>query len=237
MDRILISALAAGAAAAAAAVPKQAEAQDTSPFTGFRIEALGGYDTLRNGSDVDIDGDDADDIDQSIDGFLYGVGAGYDFDLGTAVIGVEGELSDSTGNEDADQALNAPFAYRASVGRDLYVGARVGFKASPQTLLYLKGGYTSTKVDAGIDDMDPDDDVDYTTDADQTIDGYRVGAGVEYALPSGMIGFGSGAFAKLEYRYSNYDDLSFDDDFFTAANAVDIDLDRHQVVAGIGIRF
>ena len=72
---------------------------------------------LRNGSDVDIDGVEGDDIDQSIDGFLYGIGAGFDFDLGSVVVGVEGEFSDSTGNEDADQALNAPFAFRASVGR------------------------------------------------------------------------------------------------------------------------
>lgn len=222
--------------AVTAALP--ARAQETSPFTGFRLELLGGYDNLRNGSSVDIDDDDTDDIDQSIDGFLYGVGIGYDVDLGTAVLGVEGELSDSTGEEDPGQTLNAPFDYRANLGRDLYVGARVGFKASPRTLLYVKGGYTNTKMNAVVTDNDPADPEDYAVSADETIDGYRVGAGVEYALPGDMIGFGSGAFAKLEYRYSNYDDLSLNNDgFFTGDNVIGIDLDRHQVMAGIGVRF
>lgn len=233
MKKILMTAL---LASGAVIVGGPAHAQELSPFTGLRVEALVGYDKLRNGSDVDIDDED-DDIDESIDGFLYGIGAGYDFDLGSVVVGIEGELTDSTGNEDADQALNAPFAYRASVGRDLYIGARVGMQATPRTLVYLKGGYTNTKIDAAIDDFDDDDDVDFTADTDQTVDGYRIGAGVEHLLEPGLLGFGSSTYVKLEYRYSNYSDLNFDDDFLPEGNPVDIDLDRHQVVAGLGVRF
>ena len=233
MRKVLVAALLASGAALTA-IP--AQAQETSPFTGFRIEALGGYDILRNGSDVDIDEDGGDDIDESIEGALYGVGAGFDFDLGGFVAGIEGEFSESTGNQDSDEVINAPFAYRASVGRDLYIGARVGMRMGPATLIYVKGGYSTTKIDAAIDDLDPDDEVDFSTDADQTVDGYRIGAGIEHAF-GGSLGFGSGAYAKLEYRYSNYDDLSFDDDIFTDPNSVDIDLDRHQIVAGLGIRF
>ncbi|MBB4641940.1 outer membrane protein [Rhizorhapis suberifaciens] len=233
MKKVLITTLLASGALITA---MPAQAQEPSPFTGFRIEALGGYDTLRNGSDVDIDEDSDEDIDQSIDGFVYGVGAGFDFDLGGFVAGVEGEFTDSTGKQDADEVINAPFAFRASIGRDLYVGARVGMRVMPSTLVYVKGGYTSTKVNAAIDDLDADDDVDFTTDADQTVDGYRIGAGIEHLLGDSL-GVGSSAYVKLEYRYSKYDDLSFDDDFFTDENSVDIDLDRHQVVAGLGIRF
>jgi outer membrane immunogenic protein len=233
MRKVLVSGILASGAAMMA-VP--ANAQDDSPFTGLRIEALGGYDILRNGSGVDIDEDGGDDVDESIEGFLYGAGVGFDFDLGGFVAGVEGEISDSTGNQEADEVINAPFAFRASVGRDLYIGGRVGMRVAPTTLVYVKGGYTSAKIDAAVDDLDPDDDVDFTTDADQTVDGYRIGAGIEHAFGNSF-GFGSGAYAKVEYRYSNYDDLSFDDDFFTAPNSVEVDLDRHQVVAGLGIRF
>ena len=115
MKKILMTAL---LASGAVTVGGPAYSQELSPFTGLRVEALVGYDKLRNGSDVDID-EEGDDIDESIDGVVYGIGAGFDFDLGSVVVGVEGEFTDSTGNEDADQALNAPFAYRASVGRDL----------------------------------------------------------------------------------------------------------------------
>ena len=225
MRRIVIGTLGV-TALALGATPAQAQGPEASPFTGFRVEVLGGYDKLRNGSSTDIDGIAGDDIDQSIDGFLYGLGAGFDFDLGGAVVGVEGEFTESTGNEDADQALNAPFAYRASVDRDLYIGARAGMRAMPNTLLYVKGGYTSTNVNAGVDDLDPNDAVDYTTDVDQSLSGWRVGAGVEQSFGN-MFGFGSGAYANLEYHYSNYEKLKFDDDFFSNANAIDVDLDRH----------
>jgi len=235
MKRIMIGGIAATAAVLAVA-PARAQTGETSPFTGFRVEALAGWDNLRNGSSVDIDGNGSQDIDQSIDGFLYGGGIGYDFDLGGAVVGVEAELSDSTGKEDPGQALNAPFTYRASPGRDIYIGARAGFKATPQTLLYVKGGYTNTDMDAVVTDTNASDGIDYTADTGEKIDGWRAGAGVEYALPMAM-GFGSGAFAKLEYRYSNYKNLSLDSDFFTGPNPIGIDLDRHQVVAGLGIRF
>ena len=48
----------------------------------------------------------------------------------------------------------------------------------------------------------------------------RLGAGLEQKL-------GTNTFVKAEYRYSNYKEI---EDF-------DIDADRHQVVAGVGIRF
>lgn len=232
MRKMLVTAL----LASGVAIVAPAQAQEDSPFTGFRIEALGGYDMLRNGSSADIDEDGGDGIDESVEGFLYGAAVGFDFDLGGVVAGVEGEISDSTGNQEVDEVINAPFAFRASVGRDLYIGGRIGLRVAPTTLVDVKGGYTSTKIDAAVDDLDPDDEVDFTTDADQTVDGYRIGAGIEHAFGNSF-GFGSGAYAKLEYRYSKYDDLSFDDEFFTAPNSVDIDLDRHQVVAGLGIRF
>ena len=60
-----------------------------------------------------------------------------------------------------------------------------------------------------------------TTVTDKSdLDGYRVGAGLEYNItPS--------AYVKGEYRYSHYGDL----------DGIDIDLDRHQLMAGFGFRF
>ncbi len=47
---------------------------------------------------------------------------------------------------------------------------------------------------------------------------------------------------KIEYRYSNYTNLDFSDEFdidnFRSEDFdTEIDLDRHQVVVGVGFRF
>ena len=62
-------------------------------------------------------------------------------------------------------------------------------------------------------------------------DGYRVGAGAEYAL-------GTNSFAKLEYRYSNYKKAEIDlGGTLPDGGRFNVDTDRHQIVAGFGYRF
>ena len=97
---------------------------------------------------------------------------------------------------------------------------------TPQTLLYAKAGYTNARFKASLDG----DTVDQTSSFDT--DGYRLGAGVEQAIAER-------AFVKLEYRYSNYSEgeIDFEDDTLPDSGRVDLDLDRHQIVAGVGIRF
>lgn len=92
-------------------------------------------------------------------------------------------------------------------------------------MLYVKGGYTNAKYDIRSSDG--------TTEFSQDIDtdGYRIGAGAEYAISPN-------AFVKLEYRYSNYGDAEIDfDGELDDSERFDIDTDRHQVMAGVGFRF
>ena len=210
------------AALVAGTVASPALAQEASPFTGFRVEGLVGYDTLKSGEDEDDGVDTGDnDGDETIDGAVFGVGAGYDFDLGGVVAGVEGEFSESTGEASNDESIDG-FSAQVETGRDLYVGARLGFRASPRTLVYAKGGYTNTSIEADFDDGTD------RFEFDTNVDGWRLGAGVEQL-------FGPNMYGKIEYRYSNYNNLDLagdDGDFET-----DIDLDRHQVIAGLGWRF
>lgn len=207
---------------AGTAVATPALAQDVGPtFTGPRVEAILGYDHVGAGSDVDNNnGRD----DQSIDGLLYGVGAGYDINLGSAVVGVEGEYTDSTAKSDRYD-LTDQFGFgRVSQGRDLYIGARAGILASPNTLVYVKGGYTNTKLNVLAGDTDE------TTDTAFKLDGWRIGGGVERAI-------NQNTFAKLEYRYSKYDSAHIDFMDGATSSEFDIDTDRHQVVASVGWRF
>lgn len=213
------------AAASLGALAAPAAAQEANTFTGLWGGVIGGYDTSSAGSTTDDDDGDADD--QSIDGFGYGVQLGYDVDLGGAVIGAEAEYADSTANvEFADDDFEGFGLGNVETGRDLYVGARLGAKVGPDAMVYVKGGYTNAKfnINSSYDGTAFESDFD--------ADGYRLGAGAEYALSNN-------AFVKLEYRYSNYSEGEVD---FEGADVPDserfgLDLDRHQVMAGVGFRF
>lgn len=150
----------------------------------------------------------------SSDGVVYGGAIGYDFQAGGAVIGAEAELTGSSTDTRADGLLVAGDRLTVDAGRDIYVGGRVGIAVAPNALLYAKGGYTNARVETK-----------YTTgttvvEDGVNLDGYRLGAGAEVKI-------GPRTYLKGEYRYSNYSN----------ADGFDIDLDRHQVLGGIGVRF
>lgn len=127
------------------------------------------------------------------DGLVYGLGLGYDVQKGSAVFGIEAEASDSTAK------LKAGAATVAEASRDLYIGGRVGV-VTGKTLIYAKAGYSNFRL--------------LTVAGNGNADGFRAGAGVEHKL-------GEKVFAKVEYRYTDYE----------------AGMTRHQGVAGIGLRF
>ena len=158
---------------------------------------------------------------------MYGVGVGYDFNAGGVVLGVEGELTDSTAEVGYDDGDFEGFGLgTVETGRDIYVGARVGVLAQPDLLVYAKGGYTNARYNY----VNSDDGDEYRAKLDT--DGYRLGAGLEYAMSEN-------SFAKLEYRYSNYSDAEIDleNEDRPDIEVGEIDTDRHQIVVGYGYRF
>lgn len=215
--------LASGSVLFSGAAMAQGTADPATSFTGPYVQAEIGYDKSRSGSTVDID--DLRDSRQSIDGAMYGAAVGYDAAVGERLrIGAEAEITDSTAKwkRDAGTAFNLG---RVSAGRDLYAGAKVGYVVSPQAMVYLKGGYTNARFN-----VQASDGTDTARDHLDT-DGWRIGGGVEMAVSSN-------AFAKLEYRYSNYKEGELDFDGDTPdSSRFDIDTDRHQVVAAVGLRF
>src|SRR6478735_2510261 len=158
--------------------------------------------------------------------WVAGVG-GYDMDLGTMVVGAEAELTESTADTASENGDPENFGLGSvEAGRDIYVGARAGFKATPSTLVYAKAGYSNARygflgTDGTVEDQQHLD-----------VDGWRVGAGVEQKI-------GSNAFAKLEYRYSNYSnaEVDFEPEGIPDTDPFGVDLDRHQVMASVGWRF
>jgi outer membrane immunogenic protein len=193
MRKYLLAVLLAGT------VASPALAQESQPYSGIRVEGIVGYET----TDVE---------DEGSDGIVYGVQAGYDFQSGGAVFGIEAEASDSTVDECVSDVDVTGDTLCADSGRDLYVGGRVGAAVGRNVLLYGKAGYSKARVALDYEDGTTGTAADF--EAGENLDGVRVGGGVEFAL-------GPNSYAKTEYRYSNYEQ----------------GFDRHQVVAGFGFRF
>lgn len=181
---------------AATAIATPALAQESAPFTGPRIEGIVGWDRVQANGGHD-------------DEVMYGVNAGYDAQMGGAVVGGEVEYSDSDNRACVGSTTVADPRVCAKAGRDLYVGGRVGTVVGSRTLLYAGAGYTN----AGIK-VTSDDGVDEVTLGSKHLDGVRLKAGAEYAV-------GTNSYVKAEYRYSNYE----------------AGVERHQALAGFGFRF
>lgn len=131
--------------------------------------------------------------------------AGYDVALGEQLfVGIEGSADASS----AKKCVGASGAFACiKAGRDLSAVARIGWKLSDMSRVYVLGGYANGRIKGTFDDGTT-----VTTIANG--DGVRGGAGVE-------LDFGSRLFGKLEYRYTNYQG----------------DFSRNQVIVGFGVQF
>lgn len=173
-------------------------------FNGFRIEGQGGWDNLKfdgvgQGFNTNVDDN----------GWMYGAEAGYDMRLSDSVIlGVFGNYNWSTVEATAFDGFGGTII--ADAKNEWSAMGRLGFKVSPSTLLYFAGGYAKTKIDYNYTPVASL----VSFDSSQSYGGVRGAVGLEQGL-------GSNVYAKVEYRYTNYQD----------------GLSRNQVVGGIGIRF
>ena len=164
---------------------------------GFRAEIHGGWDRVGG-------------ADQEDDGILYGIGLGYDLDVGrNAFVGVDLSFDDSTMKECETGANVANDIACLRAGRDLAAGVRAGINVGDRGKVYALAGYTNARFKFS-----------YTNPAGVTVseadnlDGFRLGAGYQH-------GFGANTYGKIEYRYSNYE----------------ADVSRHQILVGLGLVF
>jgi outer membrane immunogenic protein len=141
-------------------------------------------------------------------GVNYGVAAGYDFQHGSTVFGVDAEAADSTTKRCVGSRTPADPRLCARAGRDPYVGGRIGKVVGGRALLYAKAGYDNSQVGASLDDGTS------RSHASKNPAGVRAGAGAEYALSRN-------SFVKAEYRYTDAQDH----------------WSRNQLLGGVGFRF
>lgn len=166
--------------AVATAVAAPAFAQDAparTNFTGPRIEAHVGYDRLGTNN-----------TNGGIDGVTYGVGAGYDFALGSGgtILGVE--VNADFSNTDA---YDSDFDIGVKAKRDLDASVRLGTSLGTNGLIYAKVGYANSRF--RVFDNSPGG-----FSISDNLEGVRAGIGYEYAVSRNV-------YVKAEYRYTNYE--------------------------------
>lgn len=137
-------------------------------------------------------------------GFLGGLYAGYNFDIGNNVIlGIDGDVTYNNLKKslsDDDDFLTATVESRLRWSGA--VRARAGY-AFDRFMPYIAGGvaFGSVKTSASLSDGD------LTIGASQskTLTGWTVGGGVDYAATDNVI-------LRLEYRYTDYGHKNFSAD-------------------------
>lgn len=185
--------------AALAATPALAQ-------SGLYVGAIGGYEGL------DVESSDGS-VTADADSAVYGINAGYDLGLGSAFVGVEGELSTSSGSTQFPSSFTGARNSLEANGQ-YYLGARAGFALTPGIAAYGKIGYTSldTKAFTSAGSLD---------DLKENAGGLRYGGGLQMQLPGPLE-------ARLEYRRSRYKDV---------LDGTYGDVNTNQIVAGVGVRF
>jgi len=215
---LLASSVALAAFAAPAFAQDGAPAPEISSFTGPRAEIFGGWD--RVGARARYD-DGATRITEKghKDGAMGGALVGYDFPIGDRLVaGPFGSIAFSTAKE-CFYGVTTHACVRP--GREIEGGARLGAKMGSSTLVYAKGAYVNGQIRATVVDG-----FDYYN-AHANRDGWRAGAGVEYAL-------NRHAYIKAEYDYTRFKSFGTDD---LGTPDTRLRFDRNQVLGGFGVRF
>jgi outer membrane immunogenic protein len=200
-------------------------------WTGFYLGGNVGY----AWGDVDIDSRDGGfdetpgGISYEADGVIAGGQLGYNWQRGSFVIGVEGEVG-YLGAEGDKTVVDSPDNFGdTEFGAYGVLAARLGY-AVDRSLFYVKGGWAlaSVETDAGdLIDGSSNRDATDRTKLDETLSGYAIGGGVEYALSQNWT-------VKAEYLYMNFGDESSSN---TDGDKFEHEIDLHTAKVGVNYKF
>jgi len=186
---------------------------------------------------------DFDDSDKNIDtnGWLAGGQIGHDWQLGNAVIGIEGDLSymDASGEGSFLPYPNNPGSPAWEIKSEIELfgtlRGRFGILATPDLLAYATGGLAFASTSSEISPVYDHGSNGHATD-EKTHIGWAVGGGLEYRLDQGWT-------LRGEYLYADLGEEDYNYEGTTAGGAVydtdhhHADLTLHVVRAGLNYRF
>ena len=150
--------------------------------------------------------------DYDVDGFMGGITAGYNWQMGSGVLGVEADIS-YAGVDGSSSAAVCGTGCETEMDWFGTVRARAGY-AYGNLMPYLTGGLAMASVDAsGAGASD-----------DETAYGWTAGLGLEYLVTDNVT-------VKGEYLYSR-----FNSDIGVGAGETSLE-DLHTVRAGVNVKF
>lgn len=176
MSRIASALLGGVALVAVGAAPSLA----ASPFDGAYVGAMTSYskdDSAGKPAGIDADG------------WQFGGYTGYGQTFDGFYFGAEAELSGSTID---DTATIGTVTTKYKVNESYGLAARAGYLLSDTVLLYGRAGWQRTNFEATLGTGAS------RINIDDTLDGVRVGGGLEFALTDNVL-------ARVEYNHTNYE--------------------------------
>ena len=201
--RILTSAISATAIAVSFAT-----AASAAPFDGPYVGAQVGWQSEKMRDVKSSFGTTP--VDEKANSVTGGVFAGYDKTVNERfVVGAEAGLDFASDDEIQNSVAGSNYSVDPKYSFD--VSARVGYLVNPQTLLYVRGGYTNARVRTTITNPAG------IQSASDNQDGWLAGAGVERQVAPNVS-------ARVEYRYSKLSEGDGKDQ-------------RSRVLAGLSYRF
>jgi len=136
------------------------------------------------------------------EGFLAGGQLGYNWQIGQFVVGLEGDAGYIGADGGGENVIGGLVSEDGETEYGAYgvLAARAGL-AHDRSLFYLKGGLALANVETVAADLDDGVDVveDDRTTLDETLYGYAIGGGLEFALSSRWT-------FKGEYLYFDFDE-------------------------------
>ncbi|PQO24769.1 hypothetical protein C2I36_01415 [Rhodobacteraceae bacterium WD3A24] len=159
------------------------------------------------------------------DGFVGGIYGGYNFhSSGNTVFGVEAEYnwSHADGEDDITYSGGSPTPYtlESEITDTAAIRGRLGY-AMDRTLFYGAAGVAWASLNLEVFDSRGGSLEDWS----DTLNGWTIGAGVEHAFTDRMVG-------RIDYRYSDFGE---EEDF--DGSGTDVEMDTHEIRAGVAFRF
>ncbi len=209
--------------------PPEMRGSWTGPYVGAIVTGVGiesRYDATPICEDV-ICGP----LDPEMSGFTWGGGflAGFNYDFGGFVLGVEGDWG-WAGTVDNDDPVEAT---EMKINDIATLRARAGIVFNDDTLFYATGGAAWVRTTFGGEVGDPHGDRPFVDDS-QWVSGWTIGGGIEHA-------FNESLRARLEYLYVSLKDQEYDLSTGIPVNpggTVDVDFEGlHMIRAGLSYSF